>query len=73
MAYGIKKKQAIEKVGEGAYSVNVHQLSKKSDDPLAYAYGFLQGKEGQPFPKEKGLAPEFVRGFKEGKAEREKK
>lgn len=40
----------------------------KSDDPLAYAYGFSQGRSGQPMSKDKGLAPEYVRGYKEGKS-----
>ena len=48
-------------------------LSKvKSDDPLAYSYGLFQGKSGQPMAKEKGLAPEYVRGYKEGKEQKEK-
>lgn len=48
-------------------------LSKvKSPDPLAYAYGFFQGKSGKPMAKEKGLAPEYVRGYKEGKKARGK-
>jgi hypothetical protein len=43
-------------------------LSKiKSPDPLAYAYGFFQGKSGQPMSKEKDLAKEYIRGYKEGK------
>ena len=46
-------------------------LSKiKSPDPLAYAYGFFQGKSGQPMSKEKGLAKEYIRGYKEGKKAR---
>lgn len=46
-------------------------LSKiKSPDPLAYAYGFFQGKSGQPISKDKDLAPEYVRGYKEGKKAR---
>lgn len=39
----------------------------KSPDPLAYAYGFVQGQRGTPMPKEKNLAPEFIRGWKEGR------
>ena len=45
--------------------VTTHEidLSKvKSPDPLAYAYGLVQGERGEPMPKERGLAPEFVRG-----------
>jgi hypothetical protein len=42
----------------------------KSPDPLAYAYGLFQGKSGQPMQKGKGLAPEYIRGYKEGKKQR---
>lgn len=43
-------------------------LSKvKSNDPLAYSFGFFEGKSGKPISKEKGLASEYIRGFKEGK------
>jgi len=42
-------------------------LSKiKSPDPLAFAYGRVQGERGNPLPKEKDLATEFVRGWKQG-------
>jgi hypothetical protein len=40
-----------------------------SPDPIAYSYGFFQGKSGEPMSKDKGLASEYVRGYKEGKAE----
>jgi len=42
----------------------------KSPDPLAYAYGYFQGKQGLPKGKGKDLAPEYVRGFKKGRKER---
>lgn len=42
----------------------------KSNDPLAFAFGVSQARAGRPFPKERGLAPEFVRGFKLGKKKR---
>ena len=40
----------------------------QSPDPLAYAYGVFQQKQGKPMPKrgDKGfrkLAPEFIRGY----------
>ena len=38
----------------------------KSPDPLAFAFGLTQGERGNPKPKDKDLAPEFVRGWKEG-------
>jgi hypothetical protein len=42
-------------------------LSKiKSPDPLAYAYGLVQGERGESLRKEKGLASEYIRGWKEG-------
>lgn len=44
----------------------------KSSDPIAFAYGFFQGKSGHPISKDKGLAPEYVRGFKAGLSERKK-
>lgn len=43
-----------------------------SDDPLAYSFGFMQGKSGRPMEKaEKGdkLASEYIRGYKAGKKE----
>lgn len=42
-------------------------LSKiKSTDPLAYAFGFVEGERGNKLSKEKNLASEYVRGWKEG-------
>jgi hypothetical protein len=40
----------------------------KSSDPLAYSYGYFQGKSGQPMSKDKDLAPEYIRGYKDAKA-----
>ena len=42
----------------------------KSDDPLAYAYGFSQAQRGEHFEKRKDLAPEYIRGFREGQKKR---
>ena len=51
-------------------SVQAIDLSKvKSDDPLAYAYGLVQGERGNPLgkaPKGDKFAPEYIRGWKEG-------
>ena len=44
--------------------ININSV--KSPDPLAYAYGFFQGKSGQRISKDRNLAPEYVRGYKEG-------
>jgi hypothetical protein len=46
------------------YEIDLGKI--KSSDPLAYAYGLFQGKIGKPLPKDKDLAPEFIRGWKEG-------
>jgi hypothetical protein len=40
----------------------------KSPDPLAYAYGFAQGQTGQSLADSDDLAPEYIRGWKEGRA-----
>lgn len=54
-------------------NVSVIDLNKvKSNDPLAFAFGVSQGRAGRTLPKRKGLAPEFVRGFKLGKKRRKK-
>jgi len=41
-------------------------IYQKFPDPLAFAYGRVQGERGNPLPKEKDLATEFVRGWKQG-------
>lgn len=46
-------------------SIDLNKI--KSPDPLAFAYGLFQGKSGQQMSKDKGLAPEYIRGFKIGK------
>lgn len=40
----------------------------KSPDALAYSYGYFQGKSGKAISKDKDLAPEYVRGYQDGKA-----
>lgn len=53
-----------------AMTIDISKI--KSPDPLAYSYGFFQGKSGQPRAKDKDLAPEYLRGYKAGKRERKK-
>jgi hypothetical protein len=59
---------------EGEKNVMSIDMSKvKSDDPIAYAYGFFKGKSGQQMdkaPKGDKLAKEYIRGFKEGRKAR---
>lgn len=44
--------------------IDLHTID--SPDPLAYAYGYHQAISGMPMSKEKGLASEYVRGYKDG-------
>lgn len=63
--FGIMKPE-----GEVASSMSIDLGKIKSDDKLAYAYGYFQGKSGQPMAKaEKGdkLAPEYIRGYQDAK------
>ena len=62
--FGILTPQGVEK----QMTININKL--KSPDPLAYGYGLFHGKSGKQMAKaEKGdkLAPEYKRGFEEGK------
>jgi hypothetical protein len=56
----------IEPSGKTITALEIDLRKIKSSDPLAYAYGLFQGKIGKSLPKKRGLAPEFVRGWKEG-------
>ena len=56
--------------GEVKNSMIINLDKTKSPDPLAYSYGFFQGKSGQPISKDKNLASEYIRGYEEGKKER---
>ena len=49
-----------------AMSINIGKI--KSNDPLAYAYGYFQASSGQSMAKDKDLAPEYIRGYKDFKA-----
>lgn len=46
-------------------TININKI--KSLDPLAFAYGQFKAKSGQPLGSLKGLAPEYIRGYKETK------
>lgn len=74
MTYKIKKKGTqfgtLTPSGEVKNSMIIDLNKIKSPDKLVYAYGFFQGKSGQPISKDKNLAPEYIRGYKEGKKER---
>jgi len=57
--------------GEVTKSMSINLSEVKSPDPLAYSYGFFQGKTGQSISKDKDLAPEYIRGYKEGKKQKD--
>jgi len=62
-------------MAKGGKVTTTHEIDLnkvKSPDPLAFAYGLVQGERGNPLPKEKDLAPEFIRGWKEGHAKHKK-
>lgn len=59
----------LKPTGEAVTKHEIDLSKIKSSDPLAYAYGLVQGERGNPLGKpEKGekFAPEFIRGWKEG-------
>ena len=51
---------------EKQMTINIGKV--KSSDPLAYSYGYFQAKSGQLMSKDKDLAPEYIRGYKDAKA-----
>ena len=38
----------------------------ESDDPLAYSYGYFQGKSGKELANDDDLAEEYVWGYNDG-------
>ena len=80
MVYKIKQKGTqfgtLTPSGEIKDSMVIDLSKVKSSDPLAYAYGFFHGKSGKSMSKGKNwdkLAPEYIRGYQEGKKELLKK
>jgi hypothetical protein len=65
-----KKEKAIKQIGNGAYQIDMSKV--KSDDPLAYSFGYVQGKEGQKMSESKNLAPAYIEGYNKGKEEHQK-
>lgn len=65
-----KKEKTIKQIGNGAYQIDMSKV--KSDDPLAYSYGYVQGKEGQKISESKNLAPAYIEGYNKGKEEHQK-
>lgn len=63
----VKTKFGVMAKGGKVTTTHEIDLSKvKSPDPIAYAYGLVQGERGEQMPKGEDLAPEFIRGWKEG-------
>ena len=38
----------------------------ESNDPIAYSFGFFQGKSGKEMAKDDDLAEEYIRGYNDG-------
>jgi hypothetical protein len=58
---------SIDSTGKVTTTLEIDLSKVKSPDPLAYAYGFAQGQSGTKMPKnKKDLAPEYIRGWKDG-------
>ena len=62
----------LTKEGKLVHQMKIDLQKVKSPDPLAYSYGFFEGKSGETMSKGKGLAPEYIRGFKDGKKQLKK-
>jgi hypothetical protein len=60
------KFQILKPSGEVVTTHEIDLSKVKSPDPLAYSYGLVQGERGEPLGKRKDLAPEYIRGWKEG-------
>jgi hypothetical protein len=58
----------LQPSGKVVKSMSIDVNKVKSPDPLAYSYGYFQAQSGQPMSKDKGLAPEYIRGYKDAKA-----
>ena len=60
----------IDSKGKQRVVLSLDLKKLKSKDPLAFAYGRSQGLQGKKLPKnKKGLAREYIRGFKIGHKE----
>jgi len=56
----------IDKSGKVTTTHSIDLGKINSSDPLAYAFGLVEGERGDPIQKGKGLAPEYIRGWKDG-------
>ena len=62
-------------MAKGGKVITTHEIDLsrvKSPDPLVYAYGLVQGERGESISKDKDLASEYIRGWKEGHAKYKK-
>jgi len=57
----------LESSGKEIITHEIDLSKVKSSDPIAYSYGLVQGERGNPLEKSQDkLAPEYIRGWKEG-------
>ena len=59
----------LTREGKVINSMEIDLSKVRSDDPLAYAYGFFHGKSGKEMEKHRNLAKEYIRGYNDGKNE----
>ena len=52
---------------DGSVTNKMDLDDSNSDDPIAYNFGFFEGKSGKPMDDYDDLAPEYVRGYNDGK------
>ena len=52
---------------DGSVTNKMDLDDSNSDDPIAYNFGFFEGKSGEPMDDYDDLAPEYVRGYNDGK------
>lgn len=67
------KFEIMDKYGRTKTTHEIDITKVKSPDPLAYIYGKVQGERGEPLSKDKDLAPEYIRGWKEGSKTKKKR
>ena len=64
---------AVKQDPDGVVRAKINMKRVDSDDPLAYSMGFMHGASGQACgdgQDRADLAPEYVRGYRDGVAQR---
>lgn len=65
--------EVMDNQGNTKQVMNIDLANVKSPDPLAFAYGKFHGIQGIKINRnDKDLAPEYIRGYEEGRNQRKK-